>query len=150
MASKKETALGKVQDLYVLQVELWNFLDEKSTNASQKESAKKTLKEFKALLREVDWQHMGGEDVLESLQMIPTEVTRKLKGASVRKRAEKLNAKKAKATTKKVVKKPAAKKKVTAKPAKKKVVAKKVAKKKTATKKKTTKKKATTKKTKKK
>ena len=99
MSSKKETALNKVQNLYLMQVELWNFLDGSSTDADKVKSAQKTLKEFKALLKEVDWQVMGGEDVLESMQMIPTEVNAKLKGAP-----------KKKAVAKKTVKKPAAKK----------------------------------------
>ena len=84
MSSKKETALNKVQNLYLMQVELWNFLDGSSTDADKVKSAQKTLKEFKALLKEVDWQVMGGEDVLESMQLIPTEVNAKLKKAPAR------------------------------------------------------------------
>ena len=80
-----------------MQVELWNFLDGSSADA---QSAQKTLKEFKALLKEVDWQVMGGEDVLESLQLIPTEVNEKLKK----------NPKKKAAVAKKTAKKPTAKK----------------------------------------
>lgn len=101
MSSKKENALTKVQDLYVMQVELWNFLDDKSTNEEKLKHAKKTLKEFKALLDEVDPSHMGGEDVFESLQLIPSEVTQKIKAAPANKRPK---------ATKKVVKKPTAKK----------------------------------------
>ncbi len=87
MSSKKETALNKVQNLYLMQVELWNFLDGSSTDANKVKSAQKTLREFKALLKEVDWQVMGGEDVLESLQMIPTEVNAKLKKTPIKKTA---------------------------------------------------------------
>lgn len=100
MSPKKENALTKVQDLYLMQVALWNFLDDKKADEKKMKDAKKMLKEFKALLDEVDSQHMGGEDVLESLQMIPTEVSQKLKSSSVRTRE-----------TKRVVKKSVGKKK---------------------------------------
>lgn len=84
-----------------MQVELWNFLDGSATDSDKVKSAQKTLKEFKALLKEVDWQVMGGEDVLESLQTIPLEVNAKLKKAPVRKKA---------VAVKKTAKKPSAKK----------------------------------------
>lgn len=110
MSSKKETALDKVQNLYVMQVELWNFLDESNVDPEKVKSAQKTLREFKALLKEVDWQVMGGEDVLQSLQLIPTEVSQKLKSSPVAKRAAKRAV--AKKTAKKsTAKKPTAKKK---------------------------------------
>jgi len=79
-----------------MQVQLWNFLDGKETDVK---SAQKTLREFKALLKEVDWRLMGGEDVLESLQLIPTEVGEKIKKTPMRK-----------SVAKKAVKKPTAKK----------------------------------------
>lgn len=116
MSSKKESALNKVQNLYIMQVELWNFLDDSDIDADRVKSAQKTLKEFKALLKEVDWQIMGGEDVLQSLQGIPTEVNAKLKKGSLKKRVP---AKKV-AATKNTAKKPTAKKVATKKkPAKK-------------------------------
>ena len=74
MSSKKENALSKVQDLYLMQMALWSFLDDTEKNVEKYQSAQKTLREFKALLKEVDWQYMGGEDVLASLQWIPQEV----------------------------------------------------------------------------
>ena len=84
MSSKKENALSKVQDLYLMQMELWNFLDDTEKNVEKYVSAQKTLREFKALLKEVDWQYMGGEDVLQSLQWIPNEVNMQLKSAPLR------------------------------------------------------------------
>lgn len=107
MSSKKDTALNKVQNLYLMQVELWNFLDDSELDADRVKSVQKTLKEFKALLKEVDWQIMGGEDVLESLQLIPTEVNAKLKKKSPAKKTA--PARKAVAA-KKTAKKPTAKK----------------------------------------
>jgi hypothetical protein len=109
MSTKKDSPLSKVQNLYLMQVELWNFLDNKGTDAK---AVEKTLKEFNSLLKEVDWRLMGGEDVLESLQMIPVEVKSKLKSSPKRKPA---------AAVKKATKKPTAKKTVKKKaPAKKK------------------------------
>ena len=88
-----------------MQVELWNFLDGSSTDANKVKSAQKTLKDFKALLKEVDWQVMGGEDVLQSMQLIPTEVNAKLKKAPAKRKAVAV-----KKTVKKVVKSKAKKK----------------------------------------
>jgi len=85
-----------------MQVELWSFLDGSSTDADKVKSAQKTLKQFTALLKEVDWQVMGGEDVLQSMKMIPTEVSAKLK--------KKTPAKKRLVAMKKTAKKPVAKK----------------------------------------
>jgi chlorite dismutase len=113
MSTKKDSPLSKVQNLYLMQVELWNFLDNKESDAK---AVQKTLKQFNALLKEVDWRLMGGEDVLESMQMIPKEVKSKLKGSPKRKPAA------VKKATKKPTAKKAVKKKVPAKkaPAKKK------------------------------
>ncbi|PIR54533.1 hypothetical protein COU75_00280 [Candidatus Peregrinibacteria bacterium CG10_big_fil_rev_8_21_14_0_10_42_8] len=98
MSTKKQSPLSKVQNLYLMQVELWNFLDNKADDAK---AVEKTLKEFNALLKEVDWRLMGGEDVLESLQMIPKEVKSKLKTTSKKKTV---------AVVKKATKKPTANK----------------------------------------
>lgn len=122
MTSKKQSSLAKVQNLYLMQVELWNFLDEKNLDVEKTKSAQKTLKEFKELLKEVDWQLMGGEDVLESLQMIPTEVSQKLKKATPGKKGAIKKSPAKKVVVKKATKKPTAKKAPTKKkaPAKKK------------------------------
>ena len=115
MSTKKESALTKVQTLYIMQVELWNFLDGSITDADKVKSAQKTLKEFKALLKEVDWQVMGGEDVLESMQLIPTEVNAKLKKKPAKRQAVAMKKTAKKPTAKKTTKKPAKKKKATKK-----------------------------------
>lgn len=104
MSTKKQSALAKVQNLYLMQVELWNFLDN-YTDPDAIKNAQKTLREFKSLLKEVDWQYMGGEDVYESLQWIPKEVTQTMKKAKPKK-----NTATKKAVAKKTVKKPTAKK----------------------------------------
>lgn len=77
MPSKNASALAKVQSLYVLQMELWDFLEGKEPDAKK---AQKSLKEYTTLLNEVDPQYMGGEDVLQTLEWIPGEVKKKLKG----------------------------------------------------------------------
>lgn len=116
MTSKKESALAKVQSLYLMQVELWNFLDDSEADAEKAKIVKKTLQEFSGLLKEVDWQYMGGEDVLETLQWIPGEVNKKLK---LKKPVKKAAPKKAAPVARKTAKKPAAKKVATKKKTKK-------------------------------
>ncbi len=95
MPSKKQSPLSKVQSLYLMQVELWDFLDGKEQDLSK---AKKTLQEFTQLLGEVDPSVMGGEDIIESMQTIPTEVRQKLKktGTAKKKVVKKVSAKKSK------------------------------------------------------
>lgn len=103
----KDSALSKVQNLYLIQVELWNFLDTNAVDAEVTKNIKKKLSEFQDLLSQVDPQYMGGEDVFETLQWIPGEVKKKLKTTKPATR------KKAVATAKKVTaKKPVAKKAV--------------------------------------
>ncbi|MBM3227295.1 hypothetical protein FJZ27_00300 [Candidatus Peribacteria bacterium] len=77
--SKAESALSKVQTLYVLQVQLWNVLDAKALTPEQRLEARKHLKEFGSLLRKADWHIMGGEDVYTALKQMEKEVARKLK-----------------------------------------------------------------------
>ena len=78
-STKRDIELAKVQDLYLLQAELWNFLDDDKVDAGKLKSAKAALKEYNRLLSEVDKGYMGGLDVYESLQWTPEEVTDKLK-----------------------------------------------------------------------
>lgn len=97
--TQSDSALAKVQNLYILQVELWNFLDGDDLKEDDFKRAQKNLRQFKSLMKEVDWRYMGGEDVLETLERIQKEVAMKLKSASKIKRTKK------KATVKKAVKK---------------------------------------------
>lgn len=75
-----DSALAKVQNLYVLQVHLWNVLDTKNLSPVARSEARKQLKEFASLLRKADWQVMGGEDVYSTLKQMQVDVARKLKG----------------------------------------------------------------------
>ncbi len=86
MPSKKENALSKVQDLYIMQIELWNFLDDSEKNIEKRKHAEKTLRAFRSLLKQVDWRYMGGEDVLASLQWIPQEVHQQLRSTPAKRR----------------------------------------------------------------
>lgn len=110
------SALGNVQELYVMQVELWKYLDARALDAEERKQAKKTLKEFGSLLRQVDWRYMGGEDVLQTLEHMHKEAARKVgaaaskKDSAPKKMSVKVSTKKT-AVAKKVTKKPAAKKK---------------------------------------
>lgn len=85
MPDEKESPLSKIQTLYLMQVELCDFLEAKEVDATKLKTAQKTLKEFKELLKEADWRYMGGEDVLENMQWIPKEVNEKLKTKKQRK-----------------------------------------------------------------
>lgn len=78
--TKLDSALSKVQTLYVLQVHLWNVLDAKNLSPAARNEAKKQLREFASLLRNADWQVMGGEDVYTALKQMQADVSRKLKG----------------------------------------------------------------------
>ncbi|OGJ58381.1 hypothetical protein A2881_05760 [Candidatus Peribacteria bacterium RIFCSPHIGHO2_01_FULL_55_13] len=78
--SNTDSALAKVQNLYMLQAQLWNVLDAKNLSPNAREEAKKNLKEFSSLLRAADWRVMGGEDVYSALKEVQTEVARKLNG----------------------------------------------------------------------
>ena len=83
--TKSESALAKVQDLYALQSALWNVLDAKNLSPEAREDARKCLREFASLLRQADWQVMGGEDVYSNLKQMQTAVKQKLKSPSSRK-----------------------------------------------------------------
>ena len=76
--TKSEAALAKVQNLYVMQVHLWNVLDAKNLTPAQRNEARRQLREFASLLRSADWKVMGGEDVYAALKGIEHEAKRKL------------------------------------------------------------------------
>lgn len=105
-----------------MQVELWDFLDDQEVDKDKAKTVQQTLKEFNSLLKEVDWQYMGGEEVLETLQSIPQEVNKKLKlKGTTRKqpttRTVAAPKKKVAVAARKTAKKPSAKKSATKKKA---------------------------------
>ncbi|PIR49052.1 hypothetical protein COU80_01415 [Candidatus Peregrinibacteria bacterium CG10_big_fil_rev_8_21_14_0_10_55_24] len=74
-----QTELDKVHALYVMQMDLWKILDGRVRSDAQFQEARKQLKEFSKLLREVDWRYMGGEDVYQTLEQMGLEADRKLR-----------------------------------------------------------------------
>ena len=76
--TKSEAALAKVQDLYMMQVHLWNVLDAKDLTSEERNEARKHLRTFQTLLRNADWRVMGGEDVYSELKEMQKQVTVKL------------------------------------------------------------------------
>ncbi|MDD5026004.1 MAG: hypothetical protein PHH13_01360 [Candidatus Peribacteraceae bacterium] len=81
--------LQKVQELYLMQIELWKVLDEDMSSAAALRQAREQLKTFAALLKQVSWEHMGGEDVYMTLQQMCEEAGQKLSHAPVRALAKK-------------------------------------------------------------
>ena len=74
-------ALSKVYDLYALQVELFKIIDQELKNPEKQKEARKHVRAFAALLKEVDPKYMGGEDVYHSFVEIHEEAKTKLKKA---------------------------------------------------------------------
>jgi hypothetical protein len=84
--SVSQSALSKVHDLYVMQIELWKHLRAGNfQNDKRRKETQKCLRQFSRLLDEVDWHYMGGEDVLESLRAIRGEVSARLRNIRRRK-----------------------------------------------------------------
>ena len=81
--SKAEAALAKVQNLYVLQMQLIHLLSEDLSDPGRRKEAKNQMRQFNQLLTQVDRGYMGGEDVWEALKELPKEVQQKLKASPV-------------------------------------------------------------------
>jgi len=71
--------LTKVQNLYVMQMELWKVLDGRVRSPDKVKEARKCLNNFKSLLKDVDWKYMGGEDVYQELVDLASDADDKLK-----------------------------------------------------------------------
>ncbi len=85
-----QSALAKVHDLYVIQIELWKHLsDGNFQNEKRRKETQKCLKQFSRLLDQVDWHYMGGEDVLAELKVMRGEVSAKLRNIRRRKTSRK-------------------------------------------------------------
>jgi len=70
--------LSVVQNLYLLQVDLAEFLQSDLSNPQERRIAKERMREFSSLLRQADWRYMGGEDVLDSLKDVQEQIVRKI------------------------------------------------------------------------
>ena len=86
MSSKAEAALEHVHNLYLMQFKMLDLLQQELTTPEARREARDNMKEFQSLLRKADWRYMGGEDVLNALRNLPSEMESKLKTstASVR------------------------------------------------------------------
>ncbi|MFH1444026.1 MAG: hypothetical protein ABIG34_01395 [Candidatus Peregrinibacteria bacterium] len=85
-----QSALAKVHDLYVIQIELWKHLsDGNFQNEKRRKETQKCLKQFSRLLDQVDWHYMGGEDILAELKVMRGEVSAKLRNIRRRKTGRK-------------------------------------------------------------
>ncbi|HCI03667.1 MAG: hypothetical protein QF755_00940 [Candidatus Peribacteraceae bacterium] len=71
--------LAKVQNLYLMQMDVWKVLDGRIRSPQKVEEARKCIRQFKKLLKEVDWKYMGGEDVYIELKQMAEEADVKLK-----------------------------------------------------------------------
>jgi len=74
MSTATQTGLAAVQNLYSAHVQLQQFLESGLRTPQQVADAKACLKEFTALLKNVDPQYMGGEDVLDSLHKMHDKI----------------------------------------------------------------------------
>lgn len=108
MRTTNLSGLAKVQNLYIVQVELVDCVAQGLQTAEQVQKAKKHLQDFSRLLKDADWTYMGGEDVYEALQRIQKDMSVKIQKS----RTAKLRTK---TVTAKRVQKVTAKKKTPAK-----------------------------------
>jgi hypothetical protein len=113
--NKYDLALERVHNLYLLQTKLITSLDSDLRDDELRKELKNDMKKFEELLNLVDWRFMGGIDVLESLRLLPSEVSLKLKAAPAKAKAKVASKPKLKAKVKKIT----ATKRITKKPAKK-------------------------------
>lgn len=105
MAKTKTSGLAAVQNLYLMQFELLQHMDKGLRTTEQIKEAKACLKEFTSLLKVVDPQYMGGEDVLEALHAMHDKMSERVKRHAAKASAKKTTTKKKIATKKKTTKK---------------------------------------------
>lgn len=79
MSTAADRALECVQNLYAMQVKLLDLLQGDLSDDKVRRDVRAAMREFEVLLQKADWRYMGGEDVLESLKMLPVEVGQALK-----------------------------------------------------------------------
>ena len=79
MAKTKTSGLAAVQNLYLMQFELLQHMDTGLKTPKQVAEAKQCLREFTSLLKVVDPQYMGGEDVLEAVHAMHGNMSDRVK-----------------------------------------------------------------------
>ena len=85
MTTRGDLALQHVHNLYLMQFKMLDLLERDLQTPEARKEAREKMKEFQSLLSQADWRYMGGEDVLQSLQAIPTEMEMKLKESKKKK-----------------------------------------------------------------
>ncbi|MBT3292599.1 hypothetical protein HN512_01725 [Candidatus Peregrinibacteria bacterium] len=76
----KTSGLEAVQQLYLIQIELSDYLESDTYSAKkQTPQVKKQLREFTSLLKVADSGFMGGEDILEGLEELRKQVSVRIK-----------------------------------------------------------------------
>ncbi len=83
MTTKADAALAHVHNLYLMQWKMLDLLQQDLATPEARKEARENMKEFQDLLRKADWRYMGGEDVLEALKSLPSEMEMKLKTSRV-------------------------------------------------------------------
>jgi hypothetical protein len=81
--NKIDKKLEHVHTLYLLQVQLYQFLDSDLTHPKTRKEVREHMKKYQEMLHKADHRYMGGEDVLESLKALPNEIVLKLKTSPV-------------------------------------------------------------------
>jgi hypothetical protein len=107
MSKLHQSGLAAVQNLYTAQVQLQEYMEAGLRTPKQVEDAKQCLKEFRSLLKNVDPQYMGGEDVLDGLHKMHEKMSERVKKTAAPKKAV---VKKKSITKKAISKKPKTKK----------------------------------------
>ena len=76
--TKAEAALDLVQNLYLMQEEVFRII-EGNIRGNDKKEAAKHVKAFRSLLKKADWHYMGGQDVWEELSKLAQEAWSKVR-----------------------------------------------------------------------
>ena len=85
--TKADAALEHVHNLYLMQFKMLDLLQQELSTPEARREARENMKQFQQLLSKADWRYMGGEDVLQAMRALPTEVELKLKTSTASVRA---------------------------------------------------------------
>jgi hypothetical protein len=91
-----DRALERVQDLYIAQMKLLDLLESDLSSPDVRKEVRSHMKQFETLLARADWRYMGGMDVWETLQALPTEMMKRLRTSSVSVQKSRMGTKKTK------------------------------------------------------
>jgi len=80
-ATRADRALERVQNLYIVQTRLIKLLESDLRDPVIRKETQASIKEFQNLLSKADWRYMGGEEVWESLKMLPRDALAMLRAS---------------------------------------------------------------------